>query len=181
MASKAKRELCRAAERDDIAAMQRLIAEGADPNSLVDDWTPLQWAAYNGHPAAIAALLAAGARVDGADSIGYKPLMYAADMGHAVAIDALLAAGADVNHASSDGDTALHLASLKGPLDGARVLVEAGARTDVRNHDGEHPIDVVRLCGGHRLAAAEHLCFAATAPCAGVPCDQQQSQRGTPA
>jgi ankyrin repeat protein len=142
--SSANVALRNAAYRDDVAEIERQIAAGADPNALVDDWTPLQMAAREGHVAAIGSLLKAGARVNGASSRGWTPLMYAAGSGHAAAIDALVAAGADVHHTSNLGNTALHWASMYGYLDAARVLLEAGAKTDVRNKEGKRPIDDVR-------------------------------------
>jgi ankyrin repeat protein len=142
--SSADEELVAATDRGDVAEMERQIAAGADPNALVHDRTPLQWAAMSGNVAAIAALLKAGARVDGADSSGKTPLMVAAWNGHKAAVDALVAAGADVRHVDNDGNTALHYASMNGHLDAARVLLEAGARTAVRNDEGDRPIDVVR-------------------------------------
>jgi ankyrin repeat protein len=137
-------ELCGAAERGDVAEIERQIAAGADPSALVDDITPLQKAAMSGHVAAIAALVKAHARVDGVDTHGNTALMYAALWGHTAAADALLAAGADVHRATDEGNTALHRASSFGQLDAVRLLLEAGARTDVRNEDGQLPIDVVR-------------------------------------
>jgi ankyrin repeat protein len=138
-------QLCDAAGVGDVAEIERQIAAGADPNAFegTGRYTPLQWAAYYGHVAAMAALLKAGARVDSADSCGTTPLMWAAYSGHTAATDALLAAGADVHHANVDSDTALHWASMEGRLDAALVLLEAGARKDVRNRRGEQPTDVV--------------------------------------
>jgi len=135
-----------AAARGDVGEMERLIAAGANPNAFegTGSNTPLQLAAVSGHAAAIAALLKAGAHVEGAHSNGWTPLMYAADLGHTAAMGALIAAGADVQYARNDGDTALHSASMWGHLDAARVLLEAGAKADVRNKHGKRPIDVVR-------------------------------------
>jgi ankyrin repeat protein len=144
MASDANRKLCGAAECGSIAAIERLIAAGANPDALVNDRTPLQWAARNSHVAAIAALLKAGARVDGASRYGSTPLVFAAVNGHAAAIDVLLAAGADVHCPNKMCNTALHWASMEGRLDAARALLDAGARTDVRNKNGKRPIDLVR-------------------------------------
>jgi hypothetical protein len=143
MASEVNWELCDAAESGDVADIERLIAAGADPNAADVESTPLQAAAANGHIAAIAALLAVGARVNGAGRSGSTPLLLAASCGHAAAVTALLAAGADVHRADSRIFTALHWASREGHFDAARVLLEAGARTDVRNKYGERPIDVV--------------------------------------
>jgi ankyrin repeat protein len=143
--SSANDKLCDAAKEGDVAEMERQIAAGADPNAFegTGDYTPLQRAAQGGHVAAIAALLKAGARVDGADSAGYTPLMSATVGGQTGAIDALVAAGADVHHARNSGETALHDASMNGRLDTARALLEAGARADVCNRWGKRPIDQV--------------------------------------
>jgi hypothetical protein len=161
MASEAFRRLCSAAERGDVAGIASALMAGADPNALVNNWTPLQRAAGEGHVAAIAALLAAGARVDGTKRRGWTPLIYAAFSGRTAAIAALLAAGADMHRVDHSGDTALHYAVMWGRLDAARLLVEAGARTDMRNSDGTRPIDVVRAPLARSLDAAAQWCHAA--------------------
>jgi uncharacterized protein len=170
--SSADERLVDAAESGDVAEIERQIAAGANPNAFEEtgDYTPLQRAAEYGHLAAIAALLKAGAHVEGVNSAGFTPLMYAS-CGRAAAIDALVAAGADVNHTSTSGDSALHWALMCGHLDAARALLEAGVRTDVRNENGEQPFDVVRTlprvvarCG---CAIVSRRC-AAELPCAGL-------------
>jgi ankyrin repeat protein len=152
----ANEELVGAAKSGDVAEIERQIAAGADPNADAGHGPghPLRAAAENGHVAAIAALLKAGARVDGADSYGRTPLMFAAACGHTAAVDALVAAGADVHHADNGGNTALHRASANGRLDAARVLLEAGAKADVRNLFRKRPIDVVRALSRSLVAAA---------------------------
>jgi hypothetical protein len=184
--SSANERLCAAAGRGDVAEIERLVAAGADPNvnEGTDDWTPLQRAAETGHVAAMAALLAAGARVDGADTIGWTPLMWAAFSNCAAAADALVAAGTDVHRVDKDGNTALACASAFGRLDAARVLLEAGARTDVCRNDGKRPIDVVRALArslarrGCAIASRRHP---APLPCAGLRQHPRQVQRGRPA
>jgi len=138
-------ELCGAAERGDVGEVERLIAEGADVHALVLGWTPLQWAVIYGRVPAIAALLKAGAHVDGAGGDGWTPLMLAASRSQTAALEALIAAGANGNRPRNDGNTALHDAARCGHLDGARVLLKGGATADVRNNEGQRPIDVVRI------------------------------------
>jgi len=139
-------KLCEASKRGIVWEMERLMAAGANPN--VNEGkvgkTPLQLAARWGRGPAIAALLKAGAHVDGASSAGITALMSAALSGHSSLILALIAAGADGHRADEGGDTALHVASMNGNLDAARVLLESGAKADVRNKEGKRPIDVVR-------------------------------------
>jgi hypothetical protein len=147
MASEVNERLCDAAGRGDVAEMERQIAAGADPNAFegTGRFTPLRQAAMKGHVAAIAALLAAGAHVDGTSATGTTPLMWAAGGDRAAAIDALVAAGADVHRVNDGGFTALHCAVAKDRIAAARALLEAGARTDVRDGDGQRPIDMVRV------------------------------------
>jgi hypothetical protein len=162
MASALDWKLMDATAAGDVAEIQRLIMAGADPNAFegTDGCTPLQRAAHNGHVATITALLAAGARVDGANDQGTTPLMYAALVGHAAAVAMLLAAGADALLADQFSDTALHLASMFSRPDAARTLVEAGARTDVRNCSGKRSID--KVCA--QLTRSLARLFVAVAP-----------------
>jgi ankyrin repeat protein len=144
--SSADYKLRDAAACGDVAEIGRQIAAGKNPNAFegTADSTPLQWAAINGHLAAIAALLKAGARVDGANYGGRTPLMCAAANNNTAVIDALLAAGAELHRSDKGGDNALHYASRCGQPDAARLLLEAGAGAHVRNNEGKRPIDVVR-------------------------------------
>jgi uncharacterized protein len=176
--SSANEKLCDAAGRGDVAEIERQIAAGADPNVFEGKIgiTPLQWATEHGHIAAMAALLKAGARVDGANSDGWTPLMRATHRGHTAAADALVVAGADVHRTDQVGNTALHYASKLGHLDAARVLLEAGAETDVRNKLGKRPIDMVRSLARslrlrdrltplhRRVAMRRFACTPATSP-----------------
>jgi hypothetical protein len=146
MANEMDRRLRDAVKRGDVAGIAAALLAGADPNACegTSCFTPLQRAAQYGHVAAITALLAAGALMDGASSNGTTALMVAAVEGHTAAVHALLAAGADVHRANDGGFTALHLATRWSYLDAGRALVEAGARADVRNKCGKRPIDLVR-------------------------------------
>lgn len=62
-------------------------------------------AAWSGHEAVVARLLAGGAQPERADAEGRTPLMAAAYMGHADIVRLLLDAGAGVDHADHDGES----------------------------------------------------------------------------
>jgi len=134
----------------DLAALMVAMAEGADLNGCwaTGGWTPLMVAAAMGHTPVVAALIAAGARVDAADDEGTSAVFAAAGGGHADTLTVLAAAGADVTWARADGDTALHAAARCGAVAAARALLALGARRDAANRDGHVPADVVRLGGG---------------------------------
>jgi len=52
-------------------------------------WTPLHWAALEGHKGMAELLLANKADVNAKDNKGYTPLYYAADKGHKDVVDLL--------------------------------------------------------------------------------------------
>ncbi|MDO5567232.1 MAG: ankyrin repeat domain-containing protein [Planctomycetia bacterium] len=61
-------------------AIKALIAASAAVDAKQDDgWTPLHWAAKNGHVDAIKTLTAAGADVNAKDNNGATPLSVAKD------------------------------------------------------------------------------------------------------
>lgn len=78
----------------------RLLDRGANPegNATIDRpaWTPLHYAASGPAPAAVALLLARGAKVDVRSPNGSTPLMMAAGYGAEDSLDLLLKGGADL-------------------------------------------------------------------------------------
>jgi len=141
-------ELCEASARGDVGEIELLVAAGADPNAFegTDQMTPLQTAALNGHVAAIAVLLKAGAHVDGERHDTYTALMLASWGGHAASARSLLAVGANVHHVEINcGFTTLHFAAANGYVDIVLALLDAGARVDVQDKAGQRPIEMVRL------------------------------------
>ena len=85
-------------------------------------WTPLFWAAGNGHAKVARILLDAGAHVDIQDQNGNTPLH-------------LVASGLSQDH-----------------IDVARALLDAGAKVDIRNSQGSTPIQVATATGNSELA-----------------------------
>ena len=75
------------------ALCQQLIANGAHVNKT--GWTPLHYAATNGHLAVMTLLLEQHAYIDAASPNGTTPLMMAAHYGTPAAVELLLEAGAD--------------------------------------------------------------------------------------
>jgi ankyrin repeat protein len=125
-----------------------------DPQEVVDE--ALAWAARNDAVAAIAALLAHGARVD-ADVYRGTALTWAAARGRVAALRALLDAGAHPDRPGTfggpshgQGTTALHHAAEAGRVEAIRVLLEAGADPAVRDelYDAT-PADWAAQAGRH--------------------------------
>ncbi len=138
-------QLIEAARDGDVAAVQTLLAGGADANTAQGDgMTGLHWAAERGHAALADLLLSAGADVEAKTRIGaYTPLHLASRGGHGLIATALLDAGADP-HATTTGSgvTPLHLAAAA--MDGAEVvseLLRRGADVDAREaSSGQTPL-----------------------------------------
>ena len=103
-------------------------------------WTPLHWAAVNGHEAAVRLLLAAGAGVYARTDTQWTPLHWAALNGHEAAVQALLAAGADANARTDTQATPLHLAAQNGHEAAARALLAAGAGVNARTDTQATPL-----------------------------------------
>lgn len=126
--------------KQDAIALALLLAHHADANqrepSLMgsEGRLPLATAAWNGDAAAVVALLAAGARVDG-DGTGMSPASYAANSGHLDALAVLLAAGArrDGNGENGTSYPPLAMAAEHTCLPCVRYLLQAGAPVDSRD------------------------------------------------
>ena len=72
-----------------------------------DGWTPLIYAAGEGHKELVELLIANGADVDAKDEDGWTPLHWATVNGHEATVELLLANGSDVNAKDNDGETPL--------------------------------------------------------------------------
>ena len=72
-----------------------LIQQGApvDPADWDLGWTPLFYAASEGHVSCIKVLLESGCKVDAVDDTGRNAVYYAANDGHIACVNMLLAAG----------------------------------------------------------------------------------------
>ena len=113
-------------------------------------WTPLHFAALEGHADTVRSLAVCGSNVNAADEKGATALHKAAAGGHIETIEQLLSLGADAHAKDATGRTGLHYAAAHGQHRAARFLITA-AQADVaaRTHQGETPL--------HRAAFYGHL------------------------
>ena len=149
-----------------LDVVKALLAAGADPNEVVDDYGTrlLHHAVDTGDPAFVAALLDAKANPSVANSYKATPLMSAALEGQLEMVKRLVAAGAKVTFRDTSGGTALSCAVLRGHLEVAKVLISAGA--DVRRDRD----DLIALAKRGKNPAMEKLIreAAAKAPAGGT-------------
>jgi ankyrin repeat protein len=126
-----------AAERADRAAVLRLLAKGANPNTPgPDGTTAVMWAASNGDLELVRALVKAGADVKQKNQFGTSALTEAATIGSAPIVNVLLKAGADPNFRNPEGETPLMAAARSGHVDAAKVLLETGADINAKESFG---------------------------------------------
>lgn len=99
---------------------RKLIDKGADVNK--PGWTPLHYAATNGHLEIMALLLDKYAYIDAASPNGTTPLMMAAHYGTPAAVKLLLEAGADPMLKNDQGLTAIDFAQSANRADSAQAI-----------------------------------------------------------
>ena len=170
-----------AAESGHVDAIAALAAAGADPNarampdepdatyaavrvavgsySTGSTWwqhraSPLHFAAWEGHDAAISALHSAGADVMARANNGYTALHLAAMYGHPGAVSALLAAGAEMNAGNSFGWTPLHGAAWNNRGAAIATLADAGANVNAKDDNGATPLHEGARAGSRDAIAA---------------------------
>jgi hypothetical protein len=109
--------------RGQAEVARQLIARGADVNKT--GWTPLHYAATNGHVAIMQMLLDENAYIDAESPNGTTPLMMAAMYGSPAAVKLLLESGADPTPKNQLGLTALDFANRGNRKDAAELITAA--------------------------------------------------------
>jgi uncharacterized protein len=112
--------LMMAALKGELEMARKLIGRDADVNKT--GWTPLHYAATNGHVAIIELLLEHDAYIDAESPNGTTPLMMAAHYGSAAAVKVLLEAGADPALKNQLGLTAIDFANRAGRQEAAGMI-----------------------------------------------------------
>lgn len=143
--------LMKAAVDLDVAAVRRLLREGAQVNvSDADGYTPLHYAVHCGEIEIVQMLLDAGADVKAATKQGVTPLSYSIDMmcPNPEITLALIRAGANVNAADKDGNTPLYIATTESSLEVMEELLKRGADPNFLTKTIVHgPLHIAALNG----------------------------------
>lgn len=104
-----------AAFRGSLLMVERLVKARALVN--IPGWTPLIYAAFNGHAEVVGYLLDHGAEIDARADNGFTALIAAARGGHEEAAALLLKRGANPNARDERGETAMDYALRGGNTD----------------------------------------------------------------
>ncbi len=130
-------ELADAARRQDPAAVQEFIHDGADVNATSSDGsTALLWSAHWNDVATAKLLLEAGADANVANDFRMTPLSQACANASVELVKLLLRAGADPNLRIATGETPVMTCSRTGSVEAVNELIEFGA--DVNAAEPEH-------------------------------------------
>jgi ankyrin repeat protein len=150
-----------AAAEGDAAAVQRLLARGADPNAALrtnestnSDWgsTPLHFAAASGSAQCVRLLIGAGANVNARNDLGVTPLHRAVRSPDIAAL--LLDRGANVSAVDARGRTPLHWAACDNENCRlvAGMLLDRKADARAADHDGRTPLHLAADAGRESVA-----------------------------
>ena len=120
-------ELLLAANKGNATMVKLLLIAGANPNAAHKGWTPLMYAAYNGHRDCVQVLRKSSAiDVNKANDSGWTPLMMAAAGNHADCVKELLKARKiNVNSLQANGNNALDIARANNATACMELLTKA--------------------------------------------------------
>jgi ankyrin repeat protein len=149
-------QLLEAVSEKDVAAVEKLLAEGAGADAVdAEGNSALNYAVnaveVGGSPDMVALLLKNGADPDVLDSIGQAPLALAAKNGRLEVVQLLLDAGADVNTkfalGSGNDKSPLIQAVENGHIEIVELLIARGA--DVQQQESEMQMSPLHYAAAH--------------------------------
>lgn len=126
-----------AVDRNDLAALRRLIASGAPLNERdAQGRTPLLLATQNNRVDAVRLLIEAGADVNAKDAISDSAYLLSGARGYNEILQLTLTHGADLKSVNRYGGTALIPACERGHVQTVRLLIAAGVDVNQINRLG---------------------------------------------
>jgi ankyrin repeat protein len=138
-------ELVQAVKQGDVIKVQKLLAEGADPNMTVQGGWPLlvkasayhgRNSSYKGNVQIVRALLDRGAKVDATAADHRTALMEASRVGYVDIVGLLIARKANLNSKDIQGYTALIQAVRVHQVDVVKLLLKKGANVNIQTKSG---------------------------------------------
>jgi len=129
--AKANHALKDAARLGNIEDVKQHLEAGADVNTKdkTFEWTPLQWAVFNGHKEVAVLLIGKGAHVNTMDERGHTPLHSAVQKSRKEIAELLITNAADINRVDKAEGTPLDVAILFKHPKIADLLRKHGGKT----------------------------------------------------
>lgn len=115
-------------------------------------WSPLHYAARDGHLAVAQLLVQGGADMNLEDESGWSQLHVAAFNGHVPVAELLITHRASLNTQTNRGSTPLHCAASSGRTSMADLLIQKGARLDSLDNMGMTPAEMAEDWGHNEVA-----------------------------
>jgi uncharacterized protein len=139
--------MIKAVKFDDVKAVNKLLVQGIDPNTLDDQGIPLLVLAAREKSDKVGAALLANPKTDIEiqDKAGENAMMMAALQGDLNFVNQLIAKDAEVN---KKGWAPLHYAAANGHDDIVKVLLDHSAYVDAGSPNGTTPL-MMAARGGH--------------------------------
>lgn len=142
------RDLALAAQRGDVAKINRLVKEGVDPNTVgKKSTTVLMWAVTSNNEKGVEALLKNGANPNyvppkGSELEGESVTYLLAEGAQPNLLKIVLKNGGDPNVRNfiENNKTALIAASAFAPFENVKLLVNSGGNVDLHDNEGVTPL-----------------------------------------
>ncbi len=146
--------ICLLAKSGSIVELEQQLSSGVDPD--IQDargWSPLMWAAAEGHSTTVNLLLDHGADPNTINYLGRSAVMYASNYGYYEIVQVLVEKGTILNPSGEFSDhPALSAAARHGHLKIVKLLVEYGADPLHRNEEGKSALDFAMEAGHGEVA-----------------------------
>ena len=149
--SEGETALMTASRSGNVEVVKLLLNAGANQDAKEPNkgQTATMWAAYEGHDAAVKALVAHESNFKATDKSGYDALMYAVREARNDVVKTLIEAGAAAAGKTPEGMTLLHMAILNKNYDTAAFLIEKGADVNVADRRLGTPLaNLIQVRGG---------------------------------
>jgi ankyrin repeat protein len=151
-----------AADKGDAQKLVALLKDNPDLADSKDDhgWTPLHWAASEGHKEVAVLLLIRKVDVNARDNDGATPLHRAAICGQKGMVELLLAYKADIDAKDPASETPLHWAASNGDKEIVDVLLSHKADVNAKGLNGATPLHEAAFAGYKEVAEVLLACKA---------------------
>ncbi|WP_438867427.1 ankyrin repeat domain-containing protein [Pseudomonas sp. L1(2025)] len=141
-----------------VAEVERLVASGANPNTVgKDGTTPLFWALNSKSASGVEALLNAGADTEKVtpQSRGFSPMALVSGGNNPDLLALMLRYKADANgvNAATIKTKPLYLAAAQGRLQNVKLILDAGADVNVHDDTGLSAATVAAAMGNFEIVA----------------------------